>query len=270
MRYSITYNAPLLLLRTMHNYAILLVGGDDMKIKMKFVLISIFIFVLVCNPIVANAINTGFLTSELSEEDQIYFVKNIELRLIESEPPKSSVVCFDVNEKQMIAVVQNSSDRKVVCVYSSDGSFQYGYTFYCSGTFGVEWDNDKLNIYFVRSDVIISLDSDGDILDIKSVQDTIDNNSYRNSLLYSTTRTVGDTTFLIRNDMGILNCIATSYSQIVIKDVSGTENVIYDVNSTQLLKTLLITIFVFVFVIVAIIIVFRPVIKSMRIKIRSR
>lgn len=237
-----------------------------MKIKMKFLLISIFIFVLVCNPIVANAINTGFLISELPEEDQINFVKNIELCLIEAEPPKSPVVCFDVNEKQMIAVGQNSSDRKVICVYSSDGSFQYGYTFYCSGTFGVEWDNDNLNIYFVRSDVIISVSPDGEISDVLEVANSIENNSYVNHFFHATERTIGDTTYFIRNDMGILNCIATSFSQIVIKDVSGTENVIYDVNSTQLLKTLLITIFVFVFVIVAITIILRPVIKSMRIK----
>ena len=63
--------------------------------------------------------------------------------------------------------------------------------------------------------------------------------------------------------MGILSWIATSYSQIVVKDVSGTENVIYDVNSTQLLNAIISIIFIFVFVIVAITIIFRPVIKSM-------
>ncbi len=238
-----------------------------MKIKRNFLLISIFIFVLVlvCNPIVVNAINTGFLTDELPEKVQNQFIENIDLRLIKSEPEKSSVVCFDVNENQMIAVGQKSTDRKVIGVYLSDGIFQYGYTFNCSGSFGVEWDKDNLNIYFVRSDVIISLDSDGNIVDIKSVKDTIDNNSYRNSLLYSTTLTVGNTTYLIRNDMGILNWIATSYSQIVVKDVAGAENVIYDVNSMQLLNTIISSIFVLVFVIVTITIIFRPVIKSMHI-----
>ena len=236
-----------------------------MKIKRKTLLVSIFIFVLVCNPIVANAINTGFLTNELPEEEQISFVQNIDLCLIESEPSKNAVVCFDVNENQMIAVGQKSSDTKTICVYSNDGTFQYGYTFNCSGDFGVEWDNDNLNIYFVRSDVVISVSPNGEISDVLEVTNSIENNSYVNHFFHATERTIGDTTYFIRNDMGILSWIATSYSQIVIKDVSGTENVIYDVNSTQLLNAIISIIFIFVFVIVAVTIILRPIIKSMRI-----
>ena len=125
----------------MQIYAILLVGGDNMKIKGKILLISIFIFVLICNPIAVNAINTGFLTDEMPGKVQNQFIENIDLRLIKSEPEKRSVVCFDVNEKQMIAAGQKSSDSKVICVYSNNGDFQYGYMFNCSGDFGVEWDN---------------------------------------------------------------------------------------------------------------------------------
>ena len=236
-----------------------------MKIKRKTLLISIFIFMLVCNPIVANAINTGFLTDELPEKVQNQFVENIELRLIETEPTKSSVVCFDVNENQMIAVGQKSSDRKIICVYSSDGIFQYGYTFNCSGDFGVEWDKDNLNIYFVRSDVVISVSQDGEISNVLEVTNSIENNSYVNHFMHATKKNIGDTTYLIRNDMGIFNWVATSYSQIVIKDVSGAENVVYDVNSTQLLSTILSAIFTLAFAIIVVIVVFRPVIKSMRI-----
>lgn len=220
---------------------------------------------LVCNPIVANAINTGFLTDELPEKVQNQFVENIELRLIETEPTKSSVVCFDVNENQMIAVGQKSSDRKIICVYSSDGIFQYGYTFNCSGDFGVEWDKDNLNIYFVRSDVVISVSQDGEISNVLEVTNSIENNSYVNHFMHATKKNIGDTTYLIRNDMGIFNWVATSYSQIVIKDVSGAENVVYDVNSTQLLSTILSAIFTLAFAIIVVIVVFRPVIKSMRI-----
>lgn len=112
--------------------------------------------------------------------------------------------------------------------------------------------------------MIISLDSDGNILDIKAVQDTIDNNSYRNSLLYSTTRTVGNTTYLIRNDMGIFNWIATSYSQIVTIDATGSESIIYDVNSMQLTKTIVTISLICVFVFVAVAVVIWQFIKLRR------
>ena len=170
----------------MQIYAILLVGGDNMKIKRKILLISIFIFVLICNPIAVNAINTGFLTDEMPGKVQNQFIENIDLRLIKSEPEKSSVVCFDVNEKQMIAAGQKSSDSKVICVYSNNGDFQYGYMFNCSGDFGVEWDNDNLNIYFVRSDVVISVSQNGEISDVLEVTNSIENNSYVNHFFHAT------------------------------------------------------------------------------------
>lgn len=164
----------------------------------------------------------------------------------------------------MIAIGQTGSQDKEICVYTSQGEFLYGYTFNCSQSFCVEWDGQHVNIYFIRSDVIISLDSDGNILDIKAVQDTIDNNSYRNSLLYSTTRTVGNTTYLIRNDMGIFNWIAMSYSQIVTIDATGSESIIYDVNSMQLTKTIVTISLICVFVFVAVAVVIWQFIKLRR------
>ena len=215
-------------------------------------LIFIFIFVFFFNKIAVNAMNTGFLTDALSKEEQNIFISNIDLCLIESEPAKNSVVCFDVNKNKMIAVGQKSSDRKTICVYSNDGTFQYGYTFNCSGDFGIEWDEDNLNVYFVRSSVLISVSPQGNVSDVLEIQNTIENNSYVNHFIHATERTIGNTTYLIRNNMGILNWIASSYSQVVVKDAAGTENVIYDTSSIQFINIVFSIIFVCVFVFVAI------------------
>ena len=111
-----------------------------------------------------------------------------------------------------------------------------------------KWDKEYINIYFVRSDVIISLDSECKIIDIRRVQDTIANNTHRNYLLSSTCREIGDVTYQIRNDMGIFNWIALSYSQIVTVDSAGIETIIYDVNSNQFLIIVAISVIIFVFV----------------------
>ncbi|MGN1452077.1 MAG: hypothetical protein ACI4XQ_08245 [Eubacteriales bacterium] len=208
--------------------------------------------------------DTGFSTEEISKEKKTAFVSNINVSLLREEPEKSGILCFDVNEQEMIAVGNKDFQSKKICIYTSQGEFLYGYTFNCTQSFCVEWDEQHVNIYFIRSDLIISLDSDGNILDIKAVQDTIDNNSYRNSLLYSTTRTVGNTTYLIRNDMGILNWIAFSFSQIVAVDAAGTESVIYDVNSVQLAKMIVAVCFICVFVFVAVAVIARQFIKLKR------
>lgn len=229
---------------------------------------QLFLFVLLIvfstNAIEVNAMNTGFSTEKISEETKTTFVASINVSPLSAKVEKKGVLCFDVNEQGMIAVGQKGSQDNEICVYTSQGDFLYGYTFNCTQSFCVEWDEQYINIYFIRSDVIISLDSDGNILDVKIVQDTIDNNSYRNLLLYSTTRTVGNTTYLIRNDMGIFNWTASSFSQIVTIDATGTESIIYDVNSMQYTKTIVTISLICVFVLVAIAVVFWQFIKLRR------
>ncbi len=237
-----------------------------MKFKRIYLLLSfVLLIVFFANETEANAMNTGFSAEELSEQTKTSFISNINILPIDEEPVKKSINCFDVNSNYLIAIGQKTSgSRKTICVYSNEGVFQYGYSFNCSGDFGVEWDEENLNIYFVRSDIIISLDSDGNISDIKAVQDTIDNNAYRNSLLNSTNRVVGETTYLIENDMGMLNWIASSYSQIIVKESTGSESIIYDVNSMQLANMIVIISIVCVFVFIAIAAVARQFIKTRR------
>ena len=68
----------------------------------------------------------------------------------------------------------------------------------------------------------------------------------------------------IRNDMGIFNWIATSYSQIVTIDATGSESIIYDVNSMQLTKTIVTISLICVFVFVAVAVVIWQFIKLRR------
>ena len=49
-------------------------------------------------------------------------------------------------------------------------------------------------------------------------------------------RTVDDTEYTVENNMGILNLVAVSYSQLTVTDADGNKTVIYDVNQFQLGK----------------------------------
>lgn len=233
-----------------------------MKLKRSFLfLLSVFMIVLFTNMVEVKAMNTGFETNHFPTEEKNTFIANINILPIGKESAKKSITCFDVNNNRLIAIGQNTLDRKTICIYSSDGVFQYGYTFNCSGAFGVEWDEENLNIYFVRSGAIVSVTPTGEVLDVFEVQNTIDNNTHSNDVLYSTRRIIGDTTYLIRNDMGIFNWIAISYSQIITIDATGAECIIYDVNSTQFLNTVVLFIFILMFVSVAVALVIREFIK---------
>lgn len=236
-----------------------------MKVKRScFFLLFVFIFVIFTSAMKVNAMHTGFKTNELSSEEKDMFISNINVLSIDEEPVKKAITCFDVNSNHLIAVGQNSSDRKTICVYSGEGDFQYGYTFNCSGDFGVEWDEENLNIFFVRSSVIVSVTPKGEVLDAFEVQNTIENNSYVNHFIHATKTEIDNYEYYIRNNMGLLNLFAPSYSQIIVKDSTGAESIIYDVSSMQLTKTIVTISLICVFVIVAVAVVIWQFIKLRR------
>lgn len=207
-----------------------------MKIYLTIILLLLLIFTTGTD---TYAMNTGFILEELSEDNKNIFLSNVEISFSMSEPVKKSILCFDVNEEGMIALGQEDGQRKEICIYSLDGVFQYGYSFNSGQSFGVEWDGNNLNICFVRSDVIISVDRKGTIIEIKKVSDNAENNGYWNDLLYRTECEIDDTKYILRNDMGILNIFASSYNQLIEQKATG-ERILYDVNSFQYTKVIVI------------------------------
>lgn len=204
----------------------------------------------------ASAINTGFSTQELSEKDYVTFTENFSIKLITEEPSKKAVSCFDVNEQGLLAIGCGNNENKTICIYN-DGEFIYGYEFYSNGSFGIEWDNENLNIYFVRSDIIASVTKDGDIVEVRMVENTLDNNSYFNNYLLSTEKVINNTNYVIKNDLGLFDTITRAYSKVVLVSQEQVETVIYDASTNYVSKILITFIFILLFVLIVVLIVIR-------------
>lgn len=227
---------------------------------MKFIryvfTIILLLLLLVIGGVEVLAMNTSFSTELLPENDMNTLLKNVNISMLADEPPKKTIECFDVNEDGMIAIGCSSSENKTVCIYTSDGIFQYGYSFIYSGNFGVELDKSVLNIYLVRSDISIAVNSVGEVESILKIQNTSENNSYWNDCIFSTRRKIGDTEYFLENDMGILNLFASSYSRLITTNKYGEESIIYDVNSAQLSNMVVVVggVIVFICLVVAVVI----------------
>lgn len=226
--------------------------------------IILLLFLLVIGEVEAFAVNTGFSTESIPEEDAAVLLRNVNITMLTAEPQKKSIECFDVNEEGRIAIGCGSSKAKTVCIYSSDGIFEYGYRFDCSGSFGIELDSDVLIICLVRSDAAIAVNSAGEVESVLRIQNTSENNSYWNEHVYSTVRKVGDVEYALGNNMGILNVFASSYSQLTATDINGEARVLYDVNSTQLLHTALAVIGVVALAGIAVTVIVRQTVKHNR------
>lgn len=233
------------------------------RIRCIFTII-LLLLILVTEGAEVVAVNTGFSTESLSEDDTNTLLKNVNISMLADEPSKKAIECFDVNEDGLIAIGCSSSENKTVCIYTSDGIFQYGYSFKCSGNFGIELDKSVLNIYLVRSDIAIAVNSAGEIESTLKIQNTSKNNSYWNDCVFSTRRKIGSTEYFLENDMGILNLFASSYSQLITTNTNGEESIIYDVNSAQFSKMVVNVGAVIVFICLAVAVVIWHFIKLKR------
>ena len=212
---------------------------------MRIIKYSVFIvlLILVVGRVHSEAMNTGFSTEPYSIEKLDSLLDKLKITVLTQEPGKQTIQCFDVNEDGLIAIGFRTTlfdnPKHKICVYSSEGLFQYGFSFESYGSFGVELDTDLLYIYLVRSNLAIAIDADGTIIEVKEIQDTINNTYYWHRRFWQSQKKLGNAEYVLRNDMGPLNVFAASYSQLVVTNEKGETRIIYDVNSEALIKMLI-------------------------------
>ena len=235
---------------------------------MKYKIFAFFCLLFVCfftMSINIKAINTGFTTEEIEQEKIDSFLSDLEITLLTSPPTKKSIQCFDVNENNMIAVHQKGYfDDNEICVYSSFGEFLYGYKFNTYGDIVLEWDKKNINILFIRSNFIVSVNENGKVPYVNRVKETQENYHYKERIKSKTQQVVGDLEYLVQKNIGIFAPFTASNSQIIVKHADGKENMIYDVNSEMLFNMIVKTIFAVIFVSIAITIIVRQSIKVKR------
>ena len=185
---------------------------------------------------------------KMTAENQEEYLSSIDFRLLLQQPKKQLIETFDVNENHWVAIGFKISDRGVIAVYDEKGSFQYGYSFICYGTFGIKWCADDIQIYFIRSSKAATFDKNGKMLEMYVMAETADNSIYLNRAIFATTKTVGDAQYKMKNKFAIFNVFSSSFSQIVCEDAAGNSNIIYNADGqscSQLVVELITIVLVF-------------------------
>lgn len=210
-----------------------------MKYIKTFLTIFVPLFIMTISTFSVYSMTNGFDIEPLTAKESEEIISSITFERLDLEPTKDSIECFDVNESEEVAIGSESLNSKTISIYSSNGVFQYALKFETDGSFGVEWSKGGLNVYFVRGAIGLKLDSQGAILDVFAIKDTMENNSYWNNVVFSSTRNVNGTVYKIDNDLGIFNFVQSSYSRLVKISPNGEKIVLYDVGNSQLFYTLL-------------------------------
>ncbi len=167
-------------------------------IRTIFIFFSFFCIIFTSMP--AYAYSGGMKTEEMPKDEQESIIKGACINVFNTEPEKKPIVCFDVNKDNFIAIATEININKCISVYSDDMVFQYRINFICTGAFGFEWNGDDIAIYFVRDRAVILVDKIGNIKNIRTYLDCLENENYYNYVLGATERSVNGIKYTLKTD----------------------------------------------------------------------
>lgn len=167
-----------------------------------------------------------------SEEELTQFADAIGLTFLGQEPTPTSIVSFDVSSDGYIVL---GFDGEMVCIYSQEREFLYGYAFDAAGNFEVLWNNQNAGIYFYRSDVIATLDSNGKCILLQKVTNSASNELYIRNILNGTTKTVDGIEYKLERDIPL----GESYGRLCAVDPDGNIIILYDATEAHNMSKIL-------------------------------
>ena len=172
------------------------------------------------------ATDVGLTTEPVLENEAKDFLNNVGIELLAEEPQKRPVECFNVSNNGLVAIGSYHLSNKVIAVYNESGQFQYGYRFNCWGSFGIDWNVENIVICFVRSDMAVEVDANGAVLSVSEISNTTENNTYWNSFIDASKKTVKDKEYISKNKD--FTPLSTNSTLVVSRNAAGEETVIYD------------------------------------------
>ena len=170
----------------------------------------------------------------------MFSIKN-EVTPITKEPAKKPFSCFAVNEEGLVAIgYENYAFPTVItiCIYSSDGAFQQGYTLNWEQSIGLELYQNTLNIYCSKADMIISVDLTTNEQTSFEIPDDLDNNKHWNYVYRKTKTTVNNKEYVAEKNT-FLGILTLRFSDLVVRDENNNEFVVYDASERHQWRTMI-------------------------------
>lgn len=156
-------------------------------------------------------------------------VKEQDISLVLEEPEqKNRILCYDVNRNGTVVLCQkqdnmySSKTDYLICVYSDEGIFQYGYRVSSQGSVETKWNEDNIQILWVRRDVVAEMQRDGTMVKCYYIDPYIAGKEFQSALYQK----VGEKEYKIQwcGFGSLVN------SKLISIDMVGEKRVIYQTN----------------------------------------
>lgn len=221
-----------------------------MKWKDKIIIYVVALMLLFHIPLHADAKQTEYASIPVTGEKKELFIDTINIVSLNEEVSKDSIACFNVHPNGNFALGFENMDKKIIQVYSSEGFFEYGYSFIYDGGFAVIFEGENVSVYFAKSGYIAQFTPDAACISLEYVPLTQENNKIMRGLLYATQINAEALIYKLERDIGFS---LRSYSRLVVSDGLGNKKVLYDVSFLHNLKMILVLCIVCSFILIGVI-----------------
>ena len=204
----------------------------------------------------------GFETTNLSENEMNQIWQNINVRKSSDSVSLNSIglpiTSFDVSENGMILL--GFKENKIAVI--NENNVLNFFEFSNDGSFYVQWKDNNILLLLVRGSIIVEFSQDGQFINmIRTDGSSVQNNSLWNQIAKKNYIDIGQSSYCVKNNMGIFNFFTSSYSQLITVDNQGNQTILYDVNNAQMTKTIIIFIAVIMFIAIVVSVIVFPFLK---------
>lgn len=194
-------------------------------------------------------------TDAINQDEIAAVWEKLDFEKIDEPEIKEGFSCFDVNESGDYALGFDLGNRDAVLLYNVDTGYLRGFSFTNNGSFGVKLDGESIAIYLVRSDLVVSLDSNGNCLKMEQIQNTVGDSEDWRKEVNANKRIVNGVAFtaehwLLNNELLHWG----SYPRLVKTMPDGEQTVLFDTTAHVLVRNLTIAIFAGIAISLAVII----------------
>ena len=207
---------------------------------------------------IGYAENNGEFFDNFLDDSSLQHISEIHLERINQEPWKDRIRCFDVDERNYIAIGTKQGSDNYITIYDSDGYYQYAFRFENIYGFSICWRDENIVLFCsqIEFDVLFLIDPYGDILDVYEIQD--EGMKTSNGVIFSKQRekTINGYTYSLEPNRGIRGLfyqLTSSYPKLIRADDQGNKTIIYTADSIFVKTEIPIAIWIIVIVLVLII-----------------
>ena len=207
-----------------------------MRIKKFFKPIVLFCFAVVfaCDMLSfsASAKVDGLELTELPQDQYEGILSRLDLQIIDEPSEKKGFRSFDVNSSGEYVMGFDrgfSESFDYVLAYSGDNTFLFGFSLNVDGMFCVVWDERGISICTAKGDLAITIDRNGNCLNINRIEDSVENNDYFREELSANTRHVNGATYTAEHWCYNSESVHWgSYPRLVKTTADGERSVLYE------------------------------------------